>query len=594
MPGARRGDRAGGVEVGEPQVAVIAQQEVGGFDVAVHDAEPVAAGEREAGGDGHPADLDSPEPAAVGDDVGDRAPCGLEVQELIVGTVQWDDPGPLDQPQRSGLGSCVLRRGLGEGSRIAGGGGWRGRNDTGPIGLHVRSKACEYMKSNQGIPTSPVLVGGYASRVHELTIGLLGCGNVGGALVELLAQRRGTIAQRTGVDLRIGAIAVRSVDKYRDVIAAPDRLTDDPAAMIDDPSIDLVVELIGGIEPARSLILRALELGKPVVTGNKELLAAHGPELYAAAAASGVDLLFEAAVAGGIPLMRPLRESLVGEDISRVMGIINGTTNFILTKMSTEGADYADVLAEAQALGFAEADPTADVEGFDAGAKAAIIASIVFGAQITSADVQHEGISKVSAADIETAARLGYVIKALAVIERHDGGSGPEVSVQVHPAMVPTSHPLAGVNDAFNAVFVEGAAVGDLMFYGRGAGGSPTASAVLGDVVDAAVNKAAGASATLTITEPATLRSPDDLSSQYYITLQVTDRPGVLAQVAAVFGDNGVSIQTMEQKGTGEAADLCFIVHDARHASVVATLDALRDLDAVSGIGSVIRLIADN
>lgn len=429
--------------------------------------------------------------------------------------------------------------------------------------------------------------------MHELTIGLLGCGTVGGALVDLIAERRDTIAQRTGVGLTVGAIAVRSVDKYRDTITDPGRLTDDPGALVNDPDIDVVVELIGGIEPARTLILRALELGKPVITGNKELLAAHGPELYAAAAASGVDLLFEAAVAGGIPLMRPLRESLVGEDISRVMGIINGTTNFILTKMSVEGADYGEVLAEAQALGFAEADPTADVEGYDAGAKAAIIASIVFGVQVSSADVHHEGISGVSAADIENAGRLGYVIKALAVIERHDGETGPEVSVQVYPAMVPRSHPLAGVNDAFNAVFVEGAAVGDLMFYGRGAGGDPTASAVLGDLVDAAVNKAAGAAAALTITEPATFRSLDELRSQYYIAMQVTDRPGVLAQVAAEFGEHGVSIQTMEQKGTGDAADLWFITHEASHAALRSTLDALAHLDAVNAVDSVIRLIAD-
>lgn len=429
--------------------------------------------------------------------------------------------------------------------------------------------------------------------MHELTIGLLGCGTVGGALVDLIAERRDTIAQRTGVGLTVGAIAVRSVDKYRDTITDPGRLTDDPGALVNDPDIDVVVELIGGIEPARTLILRALELGKPVITGNKELLAAHGPELYAAAAASGVDLLFEAAVAGGIPLMRPLRESLVGEHISRVMGIINGTTNFILTKMSVEGADYGEVLAEAQALGFAEADPTADVEGYDAGAKAAIIASIVFGVQVSSADVHHEGISGVSAADIENAGRLGYVIKALAVIERHDGDTGPEVSVQVYPAMVPRSHPLAGVNDAFNAVFVEGAAVGDLMFYGRGAGGDPTASAVLGDLVDAAVNKAAGAAAALTITEPATFRSLDELRSQYYIAMQVTDRPGVLAQVAAEFGEHGVSIQTMEQKGTGDAADLWFITHEASHAALRSTLDALAHLDAVNAVDSVIRLIAD-
>ena len=396
------------------------------------------------------------------------------------------------------------------------------------------------------------------------------------------------------MELRIGAIAVRDTAKHQDRLADPSLLTTDSAAVVADPEVDIVIELIGGTDPALTLVRTALELGKPVITGNKELLAAHGPELYAAAAASGVDLLFEAAVAGGIPLMRPLRESLVGEDISRVMGIINGTTNFILTKMSVEGADYGDVLAEAQALGFAEADPTADVEGYDAGAKAAIIASIVFGVQVSSADVHHEGISGVSAADIENAGRLGYVIKALAVIERHDGETGPEVSVQVYPAMVPRSHPLAGVNDAFNAVFVEGAAVGDLMFYGRGAGGDPTASAVLGDLVDAAVNKAAGAAAALTITEKARLRSVDELSSQYYLTMVVSDEPGVLAQVATVFGIHGVSIQVMEQSGTGGDAELCLILHETTEAALHATLDELNGLDVVRGIGSVIRLVSDD
>jgi homoserine dehydrogenase len=426
--------------------------------------------------------------------------------------------------------------------------------------------------------------------VTNLTIGLLGCGTVGGALVDLLDARRATITARTGVELRIGAIAVRDTAKHQDRLADPSLLTTDTAAVVADPEVDIVVELIGGTDPALTLVRTALENGKPVITGNKELLAAHGPELYAVAAEHGVDLLFEAAVAGGIPLIRPLRESLVGEDISRVMGIINGTTNYILTKMSQEGADYADALADAQALGYAEADPTADVEGYDAGAKAAIIASIVFGVDVRSSDVQHEGISSITAADIDTAKRLGYVIKALAVIERADG----EVAVRVHPAMVPTVHPLANVNDSFNAVFVEGATVGDLMFYGRGAGGGPTASAVLGDLVDAAVNVANGAAARLSITEKATLRSVDELSSQYYLTMVVSDEPGVLAQVATVFGTHGVSIQVMEQSGTGGDAELCLILHETTEAALHATLDELDGLNVVRGIGSVIRLVSDD
>jgi homoserine dehydrogenase len=426
--------------------------------------------------------------------------------------------------------------------------------------------------------------------VTNLTIGLLGCGTVGGALVDLLDARRATITARTGVELRIGAIAVRDTAKHQDRLADPSLLTTDTAAVVADPEVDIVVELIGGTDPALTLVRTALENGKPVITGNKELLAAHGPELYAVAAENGVDLLFEAAVAGGIPLIRPLRESLVGEDISRVMGIINGTTNYILTKMSREGADYADALADAQALGYAEADPTADVEGYDAGAKAAIIASIVFGVDVRSSDVQHEGISSITAVDIDTAKRLGYVIKALAVIERADG----EVAVRVHPAMVPTGHPLANVNDSFNAVFVEGATVGDLMFYGRGAGGGPTASAVLGDLVDAAVNVANGAAARLSITEKATLRSVDELSSQYYLTMVVSDEPGVLAQVATVFGTHGVSIQVMEQSGTGGDAELCLILHETTEAALHATLDELDGLNVVRGIGSVIRLVSDD
>ncbi len=425
----------------------------------------------------------------------------------------------------------------------------------------------------------------------QLTIGLLGCGNVGGAFADLLEKRRDAIAARTGIDLRVGAIAVRSVAKHRDHVSNPDLLTTDTRAVIENPEVDLVVELIGGIEPARELITLALGAGKPVVTGNKELLANHGAELYAAAAANGVDLLFEAAVAGGIPLIRPLRESLVGEDVARVMGIVNGTTNYILTQMAQHGAAYADALAGAQQLGYAEADPTADVEGYDAGAKAAIIASIAFGVSVVAGDVYHEGISSITSTDIEMAKRLDYVIKAVAVVEGDTSGDTPEVAVRVHPAMIPADHPLASVNDSFNAVFIEGNAVGDLMFYGRGAGGDPTASAVLGDVIDAALNKVAGTSAKIGELVKARIRPIDDLTCAYYLSIEVADRPGVLAQVAAVFGDHAVSIRSMEQRGLGDDAELIFITHSCREADVRATLHALRSLDSVNHINSLIRVV---
>jgi homoserine dehydrogenase len=327
------------------------------------------------------------------------------------------------------------------------------------------------------------------------------------------------------------------------------------------------------------------------VTGNKELLANHGTTLFAEADKAGVDLLFEAAVAGGIPLVRSLRESLVGEPIERVMGIVNGTTNFILTRMSESGATYADALAEAQALGFAERDPTADVEGFDAGAKIAIIATIAFGVGVVAGDVHHEGISSITADDIAVAARLGYVIKLLAVAEEVATPAGAEVAVRVHPALVPVHHPLAAVRDSFNAVFVEGGAVGDLMLYGRGAGGRPTASAVLGDVIDAAANLVRGTHASLGTFAPARLRSMDEQISAYYLSLDVADRPGVLAAVAGVFGRHDVSIRSMEQVGLGEEAHLIFITHLACERDVQATLAELRGLDSVDRVGSVIRVV---
>jgi homoserine dehydrogenase len=388
--------------------------------------------------------------------------------------------------------------------------------------------------------------------------------------------------------LEVTRVAVRDLAKPRAITLPPDRLTTDAPSIVADPEVDLIVELIGGLEPARTLILAALGAGKPVITGNKELLATAGAELFQAAESAGVDLLFEAAVAGGIPIIRPLRESLVGERILRVMGIVNGTTNYILTRMSEAGASYADALAEAQALGYAEADPTADVEGYDAGAKAAIIASIAFGVGVTAADVHHEGISGITATDIAFAQRMGYVIKLLAVAEQDDAG---EISVRVHPTMVPLEHPLAAVRESFNAVFVEGAAVGEVMFYGRGAGGLPTASAILGDVVDAAVNHHRGSHATVGRLGVARFRSVHEVESAYYLNMQVLDRPGVLAQVAGVFGTHRVSIRSMEQVGMGEEARLIFITHQARGADVLATLDALSALSAVERIGSVLRVI---
>jgi homoserine dehydrogenase len=420
-----------------------------------------------------------------------------------------------------------------------------------------------------------------------IRIGVLGCGNVGAPLIELIASQRDAIAARMGVELHVTKVAVRNLSKPRSVQLADGVLTRDAHAVALDPDIDVIVEVMGGIEPARELIMSALKSGKPVITGNKELLANVGTELFAAADAAGRDLLFEAAVAGGIPLVRPLRESLAGEPIRRVMGIVNGTTNYILTKMSEHGASYADALAEAQMLGYAERDPTADVEGFDAGAKAAIIATIAFGARVVAGDVYHEGISAVTQADIALARRLGFEVKLLAIAEQIDG----EIAVRVHPAMVPRDHPLASVRDSYNAVFIEGDAVGSLMFYGRGAGGSPTASAVLGDVIDASVNLAKGTHAPLGTFGRATIRPIDETRAAYYIPLEVSDRPGVLHTVTGVFADHGVSIRTAEQEGLGDDARLVFITHGARDADVQATVRELRGLDVVKQVGGLLRVI---
>jgi homoserine dehydrogenase len=424
---------------------------------------------------------------------------------------------------------------------------------------------------------------------NVVRIGVLGCGNVGAALVQLVAKQAPAIQASTGLRLEVTRVAVRNLSRDRDAVLAPGVLTRDALGVVEDPDVDVIVELIGGIEPARELILSAMSHGKPVVTGNKELLANVGAELFAAADAQGVDLLFEAAVAGGIPIVRPLRESLRGEPIRRVMGIVNGTTNFILTKMTEEGADYSAALSEAQRLGYAERDPTADVEGFDAGAKAAIIATIAFGSRVVAGDVYHEGISQITAKDISMAAKLGYVIKLLAICEQDPASK--EIAVRVHPAMVPAQHPLASVRDSYNAVFIEGEAVGSLMFYGRGAGGLPTASAVLGDLIDAAVNLRKGTHAPIGTFSRVPILGIDETSSQYYVTLQVTDRPGVLHAVTGVFARHGVSIRAAEQEGLGDDARLVFITHEAKEADMQATLRELRELDVVGSASGLLRVI---
>jgi homoserine dehydrogenase len=351
--------------------------------------------------------------------------------------------------------------------------------------------------------------------------------------------------------------------------------------------VDLVVEVIGGIEPARSLILSALENGASVVTANKALLAEDGSTLYEAAEKAGRDLYFEAAVAGAIPILRPLRESLAGDKVTRVLGIVNGTTNFILDKMDTSGAGFSEALEEAQELGYAEADPTADVEGFDAAAKAAILASLAFHSRVTASDVYREGISEVTAADVASARDMGSVVKLLAICELR----GDQVAARVHPAMIPRSHPLASVREAYNAVFVESEAAGQLMFYGPGAGGAPTASAVLGDLVTVARNRLADTrGAGESAYADRAVQPMGETLTRYHVAIDVDDRAGVLAAVANAFADHDVSIQTVRQEGRGADAQLVVVSHTAPDAALAATVDQLRSMDIVREVTSVMRV----
>jgi homoserine dehydrogenase len=428
-------------------------------------------------------------------------------------------------------------------------------------------------------------------RLPTLKVALLGCGVVGTEVARLLTEQADDLALRVGARLELAGIAVRRVAHKRSAAIDRSLLTTDPHALATRPDVDIVVEVIGGIEPARSLLLAALKGGKPVVTANKALLAENGAEIYGAAREYGADLYYEASVAGAIPLLRPLRESLAGDTVHRVLGIVNGTTNFILDRMDSSGAGFAESLEEAQALGYAEADPTADVEGFDAAAKAAILASLAFHTPVTAADVHREGITEVTATDILSARALGRVVKLLAICDRSDAGNGQGVSVRVHPAMIPRSHPLASVSEAYNAVFVEAESAGRLMFYGAGAGGTPTASAVLGDIVAVARNRLAGTRGPDASTYAGLPVMPmGETLTRYHVSLDVDDKPGVLAPVAEAFARHDVSIEAVRQASRGAEAQLVIVTHTARDAALAATIRELEALPVVRAVASVMRV----
>lgn len=425
-------------------------------------------------------------------------------------------------------------------------------------------------------------------RTRPLKVALLGCGVVGSEVARIMTTHADDLTARIGAPVELAGVAVRRPDRVREGIA-PELVTTDATALVKRGDIDVVVEVIGGIEPARGLITTAFEHGASVVSANKALLAQDGAALHAVAEQHGKDLYYEAAVAGAIPLLRPLRESLAGDKINRVMGIVNGTTNFILDKMDSTGAGYQEALDEATALGYAEADPTADVEGFDAAAKAAILAGIAFHTRVRLDDVYREGMTEVTAADFASAKEMGCTIKLLAICERAEDGAS--VTARVHPAMIPLSHPLASVRGAYNAVFVESDAAGQLMFYGPGAGGSPTASAVLGDLVAVCRNRIGGATGPGDSAYAALPVSPmGDVVTRYHISLDVADKPGVLAQVATVFAEHGVSIDTVRQSGKDGEASLVVVTHRASDAALTGTVEALRKLDTVRGVASIMRV----
>ena len=426
---------------------------------------------------------------------------------------------------------------------------------------------------------------GAQKNIH---IGMLGCGVVGSQVAALLEKNNAELSTRAGAKLILKKIAVRDIKAAREGINQS-LFTNDAQSVIDDAEIDIIIEVMGGIDPARELILAAIKNGKSVITANKALLASHGADLFTAADNKGVDLYYEAAVAGAIPIIRPMRESLVGDQITRVMGIVNGTTNYILTKMDEEGRAFADVLKEAQSLGYAEADPTADVEGIDAASKAAIIAGLAFHSRVSVDDVYREGISSITADDVAVAKTMNHVIKLLAIAELT---SDDRISVRVHPTLIPRSHPLAAVRNAFNAVFVEAKSAGQLMFYGPGAGGAPTASAILGDVVAVARHRVSDSVGPRESDYADRAIAPiGDTKTQFLIRLNVADKPGVLAAIAQVFAKEGVSIQTVRQSGRGNDAELIVVSHGATEEALSSTVSALSKMDIVTKVESVLRVL---
>lgn len=422
--------------------------------------------------------------------------------------------------------------------------------------------------------------------LKTISIGMLGAGVVGSQVARLLQSDEAELSERSGALLVLKKVGVRS-NTAREGID-PSMITTDLESIVNDPEINIVIEVMGGIEPARTLILEAIKNKKSVITANKALLATHGHELFNAADAAKVDLYYEAAVAGAIPIIRSMRESLAGDQITRVMGIVNGTTNYILTKMHEEGREFADVLKEAQALGYAEADPTADIEGHDAAAKAALLASLAFHSTVTIDEVYCEGITGISIDDVNAAKAMGSVIKLLAIAELT---LKDEISVRVHPVILPHSHPLASVRNAFNAVYVESESAGQLMFYGRGAGGAPTASAILGDLV-AVTRHRAYSTVGYGESDYADLdiAPVEAVKSQFFVRLHVADISGVLAAIAQTFASEDISIQTVRQTGIGKDAELIVVTHSASEASLTACIKKLTDMDIVSKVESVIRV----
>ncbi|MBI5231844.1 MAG: homoserine dehydrogenase [Coriobacteriales bacterium] len=426
--------------------------------------------------------------------------------------------------------------------------------------------------------------------MRTVKVGLIGLGTVGGGVAEIFGKHADDFRRRAGVDVDIVRYADRSEQRFADLDLPADRTTTDAFEVVNDPDIDVVIELIGGTGVARDVVLQALRNGKSVVTANKALLATHGEEVMEAAEATGVDIRFEASVGGGIPIIEPLKHALTSNEIERVLGIVNGTTNYMLTRMGEDGLDYDTALAEAQAKGFAEADPTADVDGLDAAAKIAILSSIAFNSRVVISQVFAEGIRDLAPQDVEYADEMGYAIKLLAIANRTLEG----IDVRVHPTMIPKAHPLASVNGVYNAIYVVGDAVGDTMFFGEGAGSLPAASAVVGDVIEVARRLQIDCAPLVgcTCTEQLSVRDMADLRTGYYVRLHVTDRPGVLAAVAKVFGDHGVSLAAVIQKRADEVtgAEIVYVTHIAREADVRAALDEIAELDVVSAVASMIRV----